>query len=102
MVICCMVLAFKKGQWHDAKGELMNLTSAIPEERAKRLLEGYYASVVELVRMMRSGTKAKRKLDFIIDRNSDMQNIREVIYHYHVGVDAAMNRRQRQTPRKHR
>lgn len=36
--------------------------------------------------MMKSGTKAKRKLDFIIDHNSDMQNIREVVYHYHVVV----------------
>ena len=102
MVICCMVLAFQKGQWQNVQGDMMNPSSAMPEDRAKRLLEGYYSSVVELVRMMRSGTKAKRKLDFIIDHNSDMQNIREVIYHYHVGVNGSMYPRRQQMPRKPR
>ena len=52
----------------------------------KMLLEGYYSCVTELIGMMKSGSKAKRKLDYIIDLSSDMQNIREVIYHYHVDV----------------
>lgn len=104
MVICCMALAFKRGDWHSKKafqqeGDESNLVQSmvrIPNDRQKRLLDGFYSSVSELVRMMKSGTKAKRKLDFIIDHNSDMQNIREVIYHYHVvvwiGIDCSQQR----------
>ena len=55
------------------------------------LLQGYYSCVTELIGMMRCGSKAKRKLDYIIDLSSDMQNIREVIYHYHVHIVGVSN-----------
>ena len=95
MVICCMALSFKRGDWHNKnafqqEGEESNMVQSmlrIPDDRKQKLLNGFYSAVSELVRMMKSGTKAKRKLDFIIDHNSDMQNIREVVYHYHVTVE---------------
>ena len=93
MIICCMALAFKRGEWHNKNSKLHGETSplstnylTIPEDKPGRLLSGFYNSVSELVRMMRSGMKSKYKLDYIIDHNSEMQNIREVIYHYHVGL----------------
>lgn len=93
MIICCMALAFKRGEWHNKSSKLHWETSptatnylTIPEDKSGRLLSGFYNSVSELVRMMRSGMKSKYKLDYIIDHNSEMQNIREVIYHYHVGL----------------
>ncbi len=93
MVICCMALAFKRGDWHSKNAfqegddsSIIQSMVRIPDDRKKKLLNGFYSAVSELVRMMKSGTKAKRKLDFIIDHNSDMQNIREVVYHYHVVV----------------
>lgn len=90
MIICSMALAFKKGEWHSLINRMTNDSTSeyglvqIPDNKQKELLQGFYPCVIELIGMMKSGSKAKRKLDYIIDLSSDMQNIREVIYHYHV------------------
>lgn len=91
MIICSMALSFKSGEWHSLmtrikESEAVMGQHASQDGNQKMLLEGYYSCVTELIGMMKSGSKAKRKLDYIIDLSSDMQNIREVIYHYHVGV----------------
>ena len=39
---------------------------------------------MKIVSISENGARAKQKLDYIIDLSSDMQNIREVIYQYHV------------------
>lgn len=83
-----MALSFKNGEWHSLMTRIKE-SEAVMERGSqdgnqKMLLEGYYNCVTELIGMMKSGSKAKRKLDYIIDLSSDMQNIREVIYHYHV------------------
>ena len=88
MIICSMALSFKNGEWHSLMTRIKE-SEAVMERGSqdgnqKMLLEGYYNCVTELIGMMKSGSKAKRKLDYIIDLSSDMQNIREVIYHYHV------------------
>ena len=94
MIICCMALAFKRGEWHSKNNKMQMddtnisaMNKVIAEDKTSRLLNGFYGVVSELVRMMHSGMRAKRKLDYIIDHNSEMQNIREVIYHYHVCIE---------------
>ena len=94
MIICCMALAFKRGEWHSKNNKMQleetstsAMNKAIAGDKTSRLLNGFYGAVSELVRMMQSGMRAKRKLDYIIDHNSEMQNIREVIYHYHVCIE---------------
>ena len=90
MIICSMALSFKRGEWHSLMSRIKDAGDAQPASNQdgsqKMLLQGYYSCVTELIGMMRCGSKAKRKLDYIIDLSSDMQNIREVIYHYHVRV----------------
>lgn len=83
MIICSMALSFKRGEWRSlASGaEVSNK----PDTKQQELLQGLYPCVIALIGMMKSGLRAKRKLDSIIDLTSDMQNIREVIYHYQVG-----------------
>lgn len=55
-----------------------------PDSKQMELSQGFYPCVIELLGMMKGGSRAKQKLDLIIDSSSDMQNIREVIYQYHV------------------
>ena len=84
MIICSMALSFKRSEWRSLASEVE--VSEQPDTKQKELLQGLYPCVIELIGMMRGGLKAKKKLDYIIDLSSDMQNIREVIYHYHVEV----------------
>lgn len=90
MIICSMALTFKRGEWHSLTSDAFKGISnddglvMIPDTKQKELLQGFYPCVIELIGMMKFGSKAKRKLDYIIDKSSDMQNIREVIYRYHV------------------
>ena len=83
MIICSMALSFKRGEWRSLASGAE--TSNKPDTKQQELLQGLYPCVIALIGMMKSGLRAKRKLDSIIDLTSDMQNIREVIYHYQVG-----------------
>lgn len=84
MVICSMALTFKRGEWRSLANRLPD--TPIYDSKQKELQQGLYPCVMELIGMMKWGSKAKRKLDYIIDLTSDMQNIREVIYNYHVFI----------------
>lgn len=94
MVICSMALSFKSGEWHQLMSRIEKSESEmgkqglpiVAENQQQRLLHGFYPSVVKLIAISEKGARAKRKLDYIIDLTSDMQNIREVIYQYHVSV----------------
>lgn len=92
MVICSMALSFKRGEWHrlmsriaKSENEMEKSKALVASETAQdRLLRGFYPSVMKIVSISENGARAKQKLDYIIDLSSDMQNIREVIYQYHV------------------
>ena len=109
MIICSMALTFKRGKWGSLLSTMRNersernsssLNSSFsslnpgllrsesfikkPDSKQMELSQGFYPCVIELLGMMKGGSRAKQKLDLIIDSSSDMQNIREVIYQYHV------------------